>query len=191
MSTAVIILRALALLAFAAPALILASGRRGGPQRLGSGDTSSRAPVVANFVAAALFFPSLLLWRSDVSGPHALALATAGCLLAVAGTAMVVVSRKALGAAWSLVAKADQAIGLVSHGPYRVVRHPIYLGLILLGAGQAIAFGSGPAGAIVAFGLLPTFIWRAAVEERLLAQMFGQHYADYRTRTRLIIPGIL
>jgi Phospholipid methyltransferase len=48
------------------------------------------------------------------------------------------------------VPKADQGTGLVTTGPYRLVRHPIYLGLALLAMGEALAFGSWPALMIVA-----------------------------------------
>lgn len=82
-------------------------------------------------------------------------------------------------------------MGLVTSAPYRVVRHPIYLGLTLLGVGEALAFGSWPAFVITLFGLLPTFAWRAHAEEKLLSRTFGARYAVYRQRTRMIIPYLL
>jgi protein-S-isoprenylcysteine O-methyltransferase Ste14 len=72
----------------------------------------------------------------------ALPLALLGCLLALAGAALVVRSRAELGPAWSFVPKAVQSTGLVMTGPYRLVRHPICLGLALLAMGGALAFGS-------------------------------------------------
>jgi Phospholipid methyltransferase len=76
----------------------------------------------------------------------ALPLALSGFLLALAGMALVLRSRTELGSAWSFVAKADQGTGLVTTWPYRLVRHPIYLGFALLATGQALAFGSWRAG---------------------------------------------
>jgi protein-S-isoprenylcysteine O-methyltransferase len=82
-------------------------------------------------------------------------------------------------------------MGLVTTGPYRVVRHPIYLGFALLTTGQALAFGSWPALMIVPFGIVPTLAWRACAEERLLSRVFGERYAAYQERTRMIIPYLL
>lgn len=76
-------------------------------------------------------------------------------------------------------------------GPCRLVRHPIYLGLTLLAMGHALAFGSWPAVLIVLSGVVPTFAWRARAEETLLSNTFGQHYDDYRRRTKMIIPNVL
>ena len=41
------------------------------------------------------------------------------------------------------------------------------------------------------FGIGPTFAWRARAEEKLLSRTFGERYADYRRRTRMIIPYVL
>jgi protein-S-isoprenylcysteine O-methyltransferase Ste14 len=89
------------------------------------------------------------------------------------------------------VPKAHQTTGLITTGPYRLVRHPIYLGLALLAMGEALAFGSWPACFIVLSGIVPTFVWRARAEEKLLIRTFGQRYEDYRQRTRMIIPHLL
>lgn len=191
MPSLVVVLRALALLAFAVPALIPFNGRVGAPQRPHAVHHAARAPVIANFIAAGLFFPALPVWSGDAHSTLALQMALVGCMLAFAGAALVTASRSALGAAWSLVAQADEVVGLVTNGPYRLVRHPIYLGLTFMAAGQGVAYESWPAIAVAAFGLLPTFAWRAVTEERLLAGAFGRRYGEYRARTRLIIPGLL
>jgi protein-S-isoprenylcysteine O-methyltransferase Ste14 len=148
-------------------------------------------PVIANLAAVGLFIPSLFVFSGPLAGVPALMLGFAGSFLAVAAAALVFWSRVALGNAWSLVPEADAGTGLVTTGPYRVVRHPIYLGLALMATGQALAFGSGPALAIVLFAIVPTFAWRARAEERLLAQVFGARYDDYRRQTKMIIPYLL
>jgi protein-S-isoprenylcysteine O-methyltransferase Ste14 len=191
MSTLVIVLRIVSLLAFAGPMLLGVSGRRGGPKTRARQSGSDRAPLVANLAAFGLFFPSLLIFSSSSEASMALPLALSGCLLALAGAALVVGSRAELGPAWSFVPKADQGRGLVTTGPYRLVRHPIYLGLALLAMGQALAFGSWPALVIVLAGIVPTFAWRACAEEKLLNRTFGERYAVYRQGTRMIIPYLL
>jgi protein-S-isoprenylcysteine O-methyltransferase Ste14 len=191
MSTLVVALRMISLLAFAAPMLLRVSGRRGEPMTRASQDGGGRAPVVANLSAFGLFFPSLLIFSGSSEASMALPLALSGCLLALAGAALVLRSRAELGPAWSFAPKVDQRTGLVTTGPYRLVRHPIYLGLALLALGEALAFGSWPALMIVLSGIVPTFAWRARAEETLLSRIFGERYTSYRQRTRMIIPYLL
>jgi protein-S-isoprenylcysteine O-methyltransferase Ste14 len=191
MSTVVIALRTVSLLAFAGPALLGVRGRHGEPRTRARQESGSRAPVVANLSAFGLFIPSLLIFSGSSEASMAVPLAMAGCLLALAGASLVLSSRARLGPAWSFVPKADQATGLVTTGPYRLVRHPIYGGLALLAVGQALAFGSWPALFIVLSGILPTFAWRARAEERLLSRTFGERYEVYRQRTKMIIPYLL
>jgi protein-S-isoprenylcysteine O-methyltransferase Ste14 len=191
MSTFVIVLRAASLLAFAGPILLTVGGRGRKRSRDADRRSGDQTPVVANFAAFGLFFAFLGTFAGNAEGPAALLLAPCGCLLAVAGAALVLRSRAELGSAWSLMPTADQGTGLVTTGPYRLIRHPIYLGLSLLAMGEALAFSSWPAAAVVFSAIVPTFVWRACAEERLLADTFGECYAHYRKLTKIMIPYLL
>jgi protein-S-isoprenylcysteine O-methyltransferase Ste14 len=179
------------LLAFAGPILLTVGGRdrkrsKGADRRRGD-----RTPVVANFAAFGLFFVFLAAFAGNTEGLTALLLALCGCLLTLAGAALVLMSRAELGAAWSLVPTADQGTGLVTTGPYRLIRHPIYLGLSMLAMGDALAFSSWPAVVVVFSAIVPTFVWRAYAEEKLLTDIFGDRYARYRGQTKMMIPYLL
>lgn len=191
MSTFIIVLRVASLLAFAAPLLLTAGGR--GRKRSRSGDRrrGDLTPVLANFAAFGLFLALLAFFAGNAKGLAALLLAVCGCLLAATGAALVLWSRAELGSAWSFVPVADQGTGLVTTGPYRFVRHPIYLGLSMLAMGEALAFSSWPAVAIVLAAIVPTFVWRAWAEERLLADTLGERHTIYRKQTKMIIPHLL
>jgi protein-S-isoprenylcysteine O-methyltransferase Ste14 len=191
MPTLIIVLRTVALLALAGPLLLRVSGRRADPRTRVRQRGGDRAPVVANVAAFGLFFLSLLVFSGSPQGSTALWLASSGSLLAVAGAVLILRSRAELGPAWSFVPLADQGTGLITTGPYRLVRHPIYLGLALLAMGEALAFSSRPAFLIVLCGIVPTFAWRARAEETLLSQTFGESYALYRKQTKMIIPHLL
>jgi protein-S-isoprenylcysteine O-methyltransferase Ste14 len=78
----------------------------------------------------------------------------------------------------------------VRRGPYRVLRHPSYTGLLLIFSGFGLTLGSwvGAAAALlIAFvGMLP----RIRVEERALARAFGPDYADYAHSTARLLPHV-
>src|SRR5262245_3540325 len=188
MEILVIVLRAASLAAFAALTLLSPKRERDDLARERSGN---RPPVFANIAALGVFFPSLIAFAGGLDGQMVLLLAFTGCLLAMTGVALVLRSRVVLGPAWSFVPRADEDMGFVTTGPYRFVRHPIYLGLYVMAMGQALAFSSWPAFLILLSGIVPTFAWRAYAEERLLCRTFGGRYALYRKRTKMIIPHIL
>jgi protein-S-isoprenylcysteine O-methyltransferase Ste14 len=190
-TTLVTALRVASLVGLAAPLLLAVAGRprrRNTRPAQGRGD---RAPLLANLTAFGLFFPCLLIFPGAQEGYAALLLAATGCLLAVAGAAVVLRARAELGSAWSLVPTADKGTGLVTTGPYRRVRHPIYLGFSMLAMGQALAFASWPAIAVLLAGIVPTFVWRASAEEKVLIATFGERYTRYRKQTKMIIPRLL
>lgn len=187
-SSVVWALRAAALLAFAGPMMIGFRGRTRS-EEVGA-SRGSRLPVFANFAAFGLFFALLLVGSAGTGHPVHVLLALGGALLAVAGAILVSRARAELGAAWSFVARAGES-GIVTTGPYRLVRHPIYLGLSMLALGQAIAFGSGLAAVAVFFAIVPSFLWRARVEEDLLVRVFGERYLRYRARTKMLIPYVV
>lgn len=191
MSTLVIVLRVISLAAFAAPMLLSNRAQTGMPAVRAPRRATDRIPLVANIAAFGLFFASLLFLSGSPAGSMALPLALPGCTLALAGATLVLKSRAELGCAWSLLPKAGRDTGLVTTGPYRLVRHPIYLGLTLLAAGNALSFGGSVSLLIVSTGIVPTFAWRARAEEGELSRTFGEAFAVYRRRTRMIIPHLL
>jgi protein-S-isoprenylcysteine O-methyltransferase Ste14 len=183
------ILRCIALLAFAAPMLIRRTADHRTAGRVTGGRTASRLPFVANIGAWGLF-AGLLIGRSgDTEGVIALLLAATGAVIALGGGGVILWSRANLGEAWSFIPTAAEQSGLVITGPYRLVRHPIYLGLAMVAVGQAIAFSSGSAFVVVLVAVIPSLLWRARVEEDLLTTVFGDRYLHYKTLTSMIIPS--
>ncbi len=78
----------------------------------------------------------------------------------------------------------DVSSSLVTNGPFRVSRNPIYLGMTSILIGTALALGS-----LVPWLVVPVFVVLVGynvipVEEAMLAEAFGQSYADYRAKVR-------
>jgi len=121
--------------------------------------------------------------------PH-LALFAVGLALMVAGLALRIAAGRALGKWWSLRVEIKDGQTLVQTGPYRLVRHPAYLGTLMVCLGIPIAFRSVWAAVVMALGVWPAVFHRVQVEERILREHFGQDYEDYARRTRRLIPWI-
>ena len=78
---------------------------------------------------------------------------------------------------------------LVTSGLYGVIRHPSYLGLVVLVLGWGLAFRSG-VGVVIAVLSLGVLLARIQAEERLLSENFGAEYDAYRARTWRLIPYV-
>jgi protein-S-isoprenylcysteine O-methyltransferase Ste14 len=77
---------------------------------------------------------------------------------------------------------------LIATGPYRMVRHPLYLSMLLATFGLAVAFRSLWALVIILFVFVPAGLRRARLEEQALARRFGQEWEDYVDRTYFMLP---
>ncbi len=94
-----------------------------------------------------------------------------------------------LGPRFSGVVAIQPGHALVTTGIYGVIRHPSYLGLIVLMVGWALVFRS-MAGVLLALAMVPVLVVRIEAEERLLANEFGEDYEAFRRRTARLIPGV-
>lgn len=114
-----------------------------------------------------------------------------GLFLTLAGGAIAIFARIFLGANWSGKASIKQGHELILAGPYSIVRHPIYSGLLLAVVGTAIAFGE--LRHLLAIPLTFVGWWlKIRQEEELLSREFAEQYAAYRQRVKgAIIPRIL
>ena len=105
------------------------------------------------------------------------------------GLAFAVWARVHIGRNWGTPMTEKAEPELVTSGPYRLVRHPIYSGLLLAGIGTAIGLSW--------FWLLPFglagiyFLYSATVEERYLAAQFPDTYPAYRRATKMLVPYVV
>jgi protein-S-isoprenylcysteine O-methyltransferase Ste14 len=77
---------------------------------------------------------------------------------------------------------------LVTSGPYRLVRHPIYFGFLLAGVGTAVSLSWTWLIAVALVGVY--FVYSATVEERNLTEQFPVAYPEYRRSTKMLVPYI-
>ncbi len=128
-----------------------------------------------------------IAWMDAAAFPVTSAAALAGVAITLAGVAFAVWARIILGANWSGTITIREGHTLVRRGPYRIVRHPIYTGILAALAGTALTVGSVRgilALPVVAFG----FWLKISTEERFMAAEFGEEYLRYRQDVRALVP---
>ena len=162
-----------------------------------SGAIRSREPVMMRLVDAAglacgfyLLFSPGATWAPlsrHFASTH-IAVAWLGAGVALVGLVLAMWSRLALGQYWSPVVAVKEHHRLIQSGPYRMVRHPLYTGLLLAAAGTAITLNrwQGVIGVLV---LLAVFLRRARKEDAVMQAEFGEEFSAYRRRAGQIVPG--
>ena len=111
----------------------------------------------------------------------------AGLLLFIFGMTLAIVAAATLRHQYSSSLVIREGHELITHGPYRFVRHPIYFGVLIACIGIAVFAGSW-LGLLFMLALVPIVLNRIRMEERLLAQEFGEVYEAYRRSTPKLIP---
>jgi protein-S-isoprenylcysteine O-methyltransferase Ste14 len=114
----------------------------------------------------------------------------AGVGAMVAGLTLRAWSMRTLGSFYSRTLRTSGDQIVVDQGPYRVIRHPGYLGSLLVWTGFAVASGSAPAAVGVSTLMGAAYGRRIAVEEGMLHREFGAAYAAYAKRTKRLIPFV-
>jgi protein-S-isoprenylcysteine O-methyltransferase Ste14 len=112
-----------------------------------------------------------------------------GTVLTALGLLGAIWARMVLGRNWSgyVTYKEDQT--LVTTGPYKYVRHPIYTSMILMFIGTSLYYGSLFISIVFAVFAI-SFILRMRKEEEIMIRLFGEKYTDYMKRTKRLIPLI-
>jgi len=140
----------------------------------------ARRPV-AYLVCVGILLPALLKAPSQTAPPSLVIL---GELITVLGCAWMIVAALALGRCFGVL---PEARGLVTHGPYSIIRHPLYLGELAAMAGLMIA---SPTVRNLAAGaaFVAIQVVRMRLEEQALTLEFPD-YADYAAHTPRLIPS--
>jgi protein-S-isoprenylcysteine O-methyltransferase Ste14 len=117
-------------------------------------------------------------------------IAWAGVALCAAGLGFCIWARLTLGRNWSGAVTVKEGHELIERGPYRLVRHPIYTGLLAMFVGTVIVLGhvAGIAGLVL---VVVSFWIKLRDEERIMLKQFPDEYAAYQRHVKRIIPFVL
>ena len=135
-----------------------------------------------NFAVPSNFWKSAVHFSTFMNG----AVQVVGIILCAAGIMFAMWARVHLGRNWSGSPQMKENHELVTSGPYRFVRHPIYTGIMLGLFGSGLAAGLGWFIAFIIFSVI--FILRIKTEEGYMMKLFPNQYPAYRARTKAFIP---
>ena len=154
----------------------------------GEADRSSTRLVVVAYVVA--FVGPFLLGTSGVGVTRVdSALAWVGIAVGAVGLGVRIWSMRVLGRDYTRSLRTRETQTVVDRGPYRVVRHPGYIGSILVWVGSRLAVNWLIAAA-TAVGLLLVYAYRIRAEEQMLVEHFGDAYRTYTARTWRLVPFV-
>jgi len=153
---------------------------------------ASRLGQVALILLAAVLLVrhQPLGWLNQRFLPETVAVYWIGLVMAITGLGFAVWARVHLGSNWSARVTVKENHELIRSGPYGVVRHPIYAGLLLAILGTAISFGEWRG--LLAFTFLTvSLVLKLKIEERFMAETFPDQYPRYRAEVPMLIPFVM
>jgi protein-S-isoprenylcysteine O-methyltransferase Ste14 len=168
------------------------AGRVGGSGKaVASSDRGTKHVVVAG-----VFLALMAAWLignyapSTVAGADTWPVLVAGVAFILVGSGLRVWAVATLGRFFRREVTILEGQAIVRRGPYRLIRHPAYLGTIIVVFGLGLAIG-GWIGAVVAAAVaVAGHVPRIRVEEAALADAFADHYRDYAEATARLVPGV-
>lgn len=140
---------------------------------------------------ALLWLPRVPLpWMNQPFLPSGVWRFWSGAAIEAAGLVFSVWARRHLGKNWSQAVTVKQDHELIATGPYSVVRHPIYTGLLTAFAGSAVARGEWRG--LLAVALVFAALWhKLKLEEKWMRSEFGESYETYSQKVAALVPYIV
>ncbi len=144
--------------------------------------------VLILLIAALLQSRSLRQFLAEAQhfASHSSVLGWTGVALCLLGFSLAINARRHLGRNWGLPMSRKEQPELVTSGPYALIRHPIYTGLLLAMLGSAM--GVNVFGVLLLVPVGVYFIYSARREEKVMLQLFPGQYAAYMARTGMLAP---
>src|SRR5262245_20403159 len=133
--------------------------------------------------------PALNAWGvGDMDGGPAVG--WAGVAVLVGGLALRLWSQAVLGRYYTSTLRHDAGQQVLAAGPYRLLRHPGYCGMLLAWLGAGLATANWAAALLIALLTVVAYRYRIAAEEAMLLGAFGDRYQEYMARTWRLVPYV-
>jgi protein-S-isoprenylcysteine O-methyltransferase Ste14 len=151
--------------------------------------TASRRRIPLNGLSAVSVLVLLRVFRGGSLAVHDPVLGVLGAIVFAGGIALAIWARIRLGRNWGMPMTQKSEPELVTSGPYRFVRHPIYSGLLIALLGTALV--TNLIGLTIVGVLGGYFYYSASVEEKNLIATFPSAYPRYQSSTKMLVPFVL
>lgn len=112
-----------------------------------------------------------------------------GLFIAIPGFVLMQAGEKYLAKQFSIEVTLQKDHKLIQSGPYKVIRHPRYLGILIFFTGISLTFRS-LLGIFIVLALAGVLIWRVFAEEKMMREEFGKEWEEYQANTWRLIPYI-
>ena len=150
----------------------------------------SRAPWWIEFYPPIVWLPFLVAYFQPLPVDLHINVQYAGLALGVAAALFAAWAMWALGRSYGIRTDIFEGHRLVTSGPYALIRHPMYLGIVLYHLGATLVLQSPLLLAVTALFIVPYTAMRIVYEERPLLQAFGDRYASYQRDVPVLLPFV-
>jgi protein-S-isoprenylcysteine O-methyltransferase Ste14 len=164
-----------------AGALRILRGRRGH-------DLVARAPWALQYYPPLVWLPFVIAYIQPFAVALDNAARYAGLVVCIIAALFAAWAMWSLGRSYGIRMDIFAGHALKTDGPYALVRHPMYLGIVLFNAGASLALASPLLLAATALVVAPFTALRIAYEERVLREAFGERYVTYQRTTPALVP---
>jgi protein-S-isoprenylcysteine O-methyltransferase Ste14 len=128
-------------------------------------------------------------WRAWSFVPNPRVGGAIGLSMVLFGICFSIWARLQLGGNWSGMVTIKEGHTLIRRGPYAIVRHPIYTGLLIALLGVALIVGE--LRGLLGVGILFLSFWlKSRIEERFMLEQFGAEYRQYQQQVKGLIPYV-
>ena len=151
-------------------------------------DLVARAPWAVQYYPPLVWLPFVITYVQPFAVDLDRAVRYAGLALCIASALFAAWAMWSLGRSYGIRLDVFAGHALKTDGPYAMVRHPMYLGIVLFNAGATLALASPLLLAATALIVVPFTAVRISYEEAVLRQAFGDRYAAYQRATPSLVP---
>ena len=113
-----------------------------------------------------------------------------GIAISLLGIALRLWAYRTLGRYYTRTLRVSEHQPIVRQGPYSLIRHPGYAGVILMWLGAALATTNWITIAVTTVAMLAAYHYRIQAEENMLTTAMGKEFGEYRAHTRKLIPFV-
>ena len=147
-----------------------------------------QAPWWIQYYPPLVWLPFLPLYFKPLSVDLDPALQHAGLAMAAVGAVFAATAMWSLGRSYGIRTDVFKGARLHTRGVYAIVRHPMYLGIVVFHLGASLSLESPLLLAVTAVVVVPYTALRIRAEEKVLREVYGNAYADYQRRVPALVP---